>query len=86
MAASFVLVLLKQRPFGNLADKVLENSWVTKRIVLPHICVYGTKMARPLDATLDKVAAKISISEPLELSMPKLGSKIGVVLKSFLGF
>ena len=66
--------------------KLFAKSWVTRQMVLPHIWVCGISTARPFDATLDNVAANILISVLLVSSKPRMGRRMGVILKPLLGF
>ena len=67
--------------------KLFAKSWLTRQMVLPHIWVCGISTARPFDATLDNVAANISISVPLVSSKPRMDSRrMGVILKPLVGF
>ena len=52
---AFFVVAFKGPPLGIFLGKVFANSRVTKRIVLPVICLHDAMVTCPSDATLESV-------------------------------
>ena len=55
-------------------------------MVLPHIWACETRTTQSSEAILLMVLAKTSILDHVESSMPKVGKRIGLILKGFPGF